>query len=215
MRVPVASVEKPAKKKPGVKKGQPLPPPPSAILDGEVPSDDPDAPYRSRRFGRPSRLTQHVGDQILTAISQGLDVDDAYQSAGIPRATFYEWLERGEKETASIFAEFAEDMKTARARGVLLSHAQLSKAATAGSVQAITYKLDRVFAQKYGLAAIMRAKIEERVICDLFERLRKGADQATIATVARLVLSSGSGEDGDDRRGVVDAEFDGADPAQR
>ena len=212
MRVSLASAavekqQKPAAKKRGPKKGQPLPPPPSVILDGDVPTGDPDAPYRSKRFGRPSRLTQHVGDQILSSVSLGMDNEEAFLAAGIPASTFYEWLERGERETSSIFAEFAEDLKQARANGLRLTYAHLQKAAAGGNVQAIIFKLDRFFAQKHGITALWKAKAQEQIIGDLLERIRQGADSTTLATVAHCVLGKGDDASGDDRR-VVDVEFD-------
>lgn len=65
--------------------------------------------------GRNSKLTLERQEQIATSIESGKSVVSACRMAGIERATFYNWMDRGEGESETIYADFFD--RIARARG--------------------------------------------------------------------------------------------------
>lgn len=70
----------------------------------------------SRPAHRPTKLTPEVKDKILHAIRMGCYASVAAQAAGISEATFYLWINRGEREQASIYSDFVEALKIAEAQ---------------------------------------------------------------------------------------------------
>src|SRR5947199_10829600 len=55
---------------------------------------------------RPTKLTPEVTERIVQAVKAGNYVHVAAQAAGISPSTFYRWMERGERESDGIYAEF-------------------------------------------------------------------------------------------------------------
>jgi hypothetical protein len=56
--------------------------------------------------GRPTSLTPAVQAKVVEALTKGNVREHAAQYAGVSRATFYNWLKRGRKETTGPFRDF-------------------------------------------------------------------------------------------------------------
>lgn len=65
-------------------------------------------PGSSRRAGRPSRLTPAVCERLFLAICTGVPWSVAAGYAGISKATFYSWLERGRDGNGGEFIRFLD-----------------------------------------------------------------------------------------------------------
>ena len=63
--------------------------------------------------GRKTKLTANIQEIIITAIKKGLTFEAACEYAKVGKSTFYEWLERGERDKKGIFTEFADAVKRA------------------------------------------------------------------------------------------------------
>ena len=66
-------------------------------------------------MARPSKLTPVVRERIVQAIRAGNYAESAARAAGIAASTYYRWMERGERESAGAFREFAEAVRLAEA----------------------------------------------------------------------------------------------------
>lgn len=94
------------------------------------------------RRGRRTRLTKAVADQIVLAVRTGAPLEVAAQSQGIPPATFWEWMARGEsrdkdRPESPVYADFAERVRKAEAEIHLLTIGTIRSAAVnRGSWQA-------------------------------------------------------------------------------
>ncbi len=67
-------------------------------------------------MSRPTSLTPEVHKAIVASIRGGNYVETASAAAGINRASFYEWMKRGEDDGATEpFASFAADVRKAEA----------------------------------------------------------------------------------------------------
>jgi hypothetical protein len=88
-------------------------------------SDDPD---KGRRTLRTPELTA----EIVRRLWVGAYVHDVMQSIGLQRQTFYAWTERGEADKEAgretVFADFADATKGARAEAMITAVAKLSVA---------------------------------------------------------------------------------------
>jgi len=66
-----------------------------------------------RRVGRPVSFTAAVADQIVGVVASGVQLSTALSIVGVPRSTYYDWIERRE----SMFMDFAKRVEAARAQG--------------------------------------------------------------------------------------------------
>src|SRR2546425_12106758 len=66
-------------------------------------------------MGRPTKLTKEIQEHIVAAIRSGNYADAAADSAGIHKATYYRWLERGESDAKADrpFRDFRDAIKKA------------------------------------------------------------------------------------------------------
>jgi transposase len=101
--------------------------------------------------GRLTKLTPEVQKKIVEAIQLGNYTDVAAQYAGIDRATFYRWMEKGKQDDADpahkAFVEAVENAQaTAEVRAVVL----INRAANEGVWQAAAWFLERTRPKRYG-----------------------------------------------------------------
>lgn len=68
---------------------------------------------------RKTKLDDIRKERILQGIKQGLTQERSAIAAGITERTFYNWIERGEKDTSGIFFQLFQDLKKAEAEGEL------------------------------------------------------------------------------------------------
>lgn len=73
-------------------------------------------PPEKKGPGRRSKLNPALQEEIASYIRKGAFIERACQLCGIDKATYFRWLERGEKETSGPYREFLDAMTHARAR---------------------------------------------------------------------------------------------------
>jgi len=67
--------------------------------------------------GRDSKLTKEREEQIAQAIERGKSINSAARMAGITPQTVYNWLDRGEDESNTVYADFFERITRAKGYG--------------------------------------------------------------------------------------------------
>jgi hypothetical protein len=116
----------------------------------------------ARKVGKPTKLTPKRQQTLLTYIAIGAQVETAAKAAGIHRDSFYEWLQRGARETErrergepfnddeSIFVAFSERLERAIAEAEINDLDRIDKAAET-IWQAAAWKLERLYPDRYAL----------------------------------------------------------------
>lgn len=138
---------------------------------------------KSKKTGRPTKLTPDVQDRIIQALQAGNYQDVACRFAGIAPATFYRWMEQGEDPDADpIYGEFREAVERAKSVAEVRSVAIIQQAAQNGTWQAAAWYLERSAAKRWGR--------QERV-----EHSGPEGGPITLANMAKL-LREGEGGDG-------------------
>lgn len=100
-------------------------------------------------MGRPTKLTPEVQAKIVQAIRSGNYAEVAAKYAGVSRATFYAWLERGERETEGPYLDFLDAIKAAESAAEVEAVAQV-RLASRESWQAGMTWLERKFPDRWG-----------------------------------------------------------------
>jgi transposase-like protein len=100
-------------------------------------------------MGRPDKLTPQVQERIIQAVRGGNYVEVAARYAGIDKAQFYRWLERGEREKAGKFRDFRNAIKDAEAAAEAEAVAQVRLAARDSWQAGMTW-LERKFPERWG-----------------------------------------------------------------
>lgn len=112
--------------------------------------------------GRKTLLNQQRLEAITTMLRAGAYVDDACRSVGIHKATFYNWLQRGnvqrERLNAGLeiepkeeqFLEFLDAVEEADAEGIIGHLMNIDHAAKTGTWQASAWILERKQPRKWG-----------------------------------------------------------------
>lgn len=93
--------------------------------------------------GRHSKLTKELIEKICKYIEIGVPFKYAALACGISERTFYNWLERGEREKQGIYFQFLQSIKEAEAKSVVRDIAIIEKAAQEGKWQAVAWRLER------------------------------------------------------------------------
>lgn len=104
------------------------------------------------------KLTPELQKQIVKTILAGNYGEVASEAAGIDRATFYRWMERGQKsgKADKPYREFRSAVEEARADSETELVATIMKAAASGSWPAAAWLLER------GVSPERWAKLTER-----------------------------------------------------
>ena len=71
-------------------------------------------PHHGNKGGAPSKFNEERRERILEAARAGTTVEGCARAAGIHYRTLRRWLDRGEDETGTAYAEFDEQFSTAR-----------------------------------------------------------------------------------------------------
>lgn len=71
----------------------------------------------SASVGRNTKLDKAMQENIATMLEDGHSIQAACRCNGIAPSTFYDWLDRGEKQDEGIFSEFSERIASARGAG--------------------------------------------------------------------------------------------------
>lgn len=100
--------------------------------------------------GRKTLLTPKLKNQIGSNIKLGMPLKFAAEAAGIHEATFYRWMQEGEKATKGQYHEFCEYIKQCQSVAVKKHLNLITKAATEGSWQASAWILERRHPEEFG-----------------------------------------------------------------
>jgi hypothetical protein len=96
-------------------------------------------------MGRPSKLTSKVQDKIVLAIRAGASPEGSAQFAGIDRATFYRWMDKGRKANKGPHRKFYEAVEKAKADLETQIASKLMKAIVEGKLEYAIPLLERRF----------------------------------------------------------------------
>ena len=100
--------------------------------------------------GRPTKLTPQVQARIVQAIVGGNDITVAAAYAGIHKAQFYRWLEKGEQQQQGIYRAFRDAIQKAQADAEARNVALIAKAAQDGTWTAAAWWLERKYPERWG-----------------------------------------------------------------
>lgn len=130
-------------------------------------SDDRQLPAR---IGRPSKAEHLLTPEILEAVGRLL-TEGNYQETvcdflGIHRTTWWDWLQRGEREPGSIYAEFSYVVKKAQAAAEIMLLRQIRQGFEGWQSKA--WITERRFPQRWGKRIDITIRQEaERLAADL------------------------------------------------
>lgn len=117
----------------------------------EVPSHAPASPPPAKRGrGRPTKLDPAIASAILDLLRRGNYVETAAASAGVSKVTVYDWLRRGARERSGPYRDFAVAAEKAQAEAEVYDLARLEKLALKGDFRAISWRLERRNARRWG-----------------------------------------------------------------
>ena len=106
-----------------------------------------------------SLLTKEIQKQIVEILEAGNYQKTAYESLGIPKATYFNWLKEGEKAEAKegnlakkeeTYLDFLDSIKKAVQVARKVNLAVIHKAAQDGSWQAAAWFLERTDFEHFG-----------------------------------------------------------------
>lgn len=100
--------------------------------------------------GRPTKLTPQTQAKIVQAIVGGNDITVAAAYAGIHKAQFYRWLEKGEQQQQGIYRAFRDAIEKAQADAETRNVALIAKAAQEGTWTAAAWWLERKYPERWG-----------------------------------------------------------------
>lgn len=116
----------------------------------------------ARKQGRHTLLNDTRKEAIATMLKAGAYVDDACRAVGIARATFYNWMQRGnvqrERLNAGLeiepneaqYLDFLDTVEEADAEGIIGHLMNIDNAAKNGTWQASAWILERKQPKKWG-----------------------------------------------------------------
>lgn len=117
-----------------------------------------------KKVGRKTLLNENRLNGIKTMLTAGAYVEDACRSVGIHRATFYNWIQRGNiqrerlaaglkvEPEENLFLEFLDTVEQADAEGIISHVMNIDNAAKNGTWQASAWILERKQPHKWGRA---------------------------------------------------------------
>ena len=105
------------------------------------------------KVGRKTTFTEDVADRIVDLLRAGNYIETAVAAAGVARATFYDWLDRGRREGTAKddepFRKFRERVDHARAEGEARAVTAIM-AAAAKDWRAAAWFLERQYPDRWG-----------------------------------------------------------------
>lgn len=116
-----------------------------------IPEDIPLPPaHAPNPKGGKTKLTPEVHTKIVTLLARGNYVETAAAAAGVGRHTVYDWLKRGANQRHGVYRDFADAVAKAQADAEVLDLARLEKLSNRGDFRAITWRLERRNARRWG-----------------------------------------------------------------
>ena len=121
-------------------------------------SSKPTPRKKTRKTGRPSKLTDEVEKDFLIALNQGSYIETACNFAGIARDTYYGWQERARKareKSGKLTAieqrlvDFSDKVKKVMASTEMRDLERI-KSAAESQWQAAAWRLERRYPERWG-----------------------------------------------------------------
>lgn len=121
----------------------------------------PETPAK-KKTGRHTLLNDTRKEAIATMLRAGAYVDDACRAVGIHRATFYNWMQRGNiqrerlnagldvEENETQYLDFLDTVEEADAEGIISHVMNIDNSAKNGTWQASAWILERKQPKKWG-----------------------------------------------------------------
>lgn len=115
-------------------------------------------PTRRKQTGRPTKLTDEVETDFLTALAQGSYIETACNFAGVARDTYYGWMERARKArekggkltvAEQRLVDFSDNVKNVLARSEMGDLKRI-KVAAESQWQAAAWRLERRYPERWG-----------------------------------------------------------------
>lgn len=100
-------------------------------------------------LGRHEKLTSELIEQVKSYISAGNCVKAVCQYIGVSESTWFRWIERGEKETGSIYYDFLESVRSAESAAEIRAVTGIV-AAGKKDWKALAWFLERKYPEKWG-----------------------------------------------------------------
>lgn len=102
-----------------------------------------------RSRGRLCKLTPEIQQKVVAALRAGNYAHVAAEYAGIDRATFYRWMQRGRESTRGKFSDFCEAVKNAEREAEVRAVAVIQNHMADNWQAAMTY-LERKYPDRWG-----------------------------------------------------------------
>jgi hypothetical protein len=111
--------------------------------------------HKGQRHVEPLKLTPELADKLISLLKAGNYVAVAVRAAGISRALFYKWLDRGASDAPedAAYAELRERVERAKAEGEARNVAQIASAARE-NWQAAAWMLERMYPDRWGRGSV-------------------------------------------------------------
>jgi len=101
-----------------------------------------------------SKLNREIIEHVRKLASLGVDVKTITDALNISRQTFYDWLNRGERDAQegkrTLYADFFDAYKKAQAEAIIRNVALILEAAKNGNWQAAAWFLERRMPEVWG-----------------------------------------------------------------
>jgi len=126
-------------------------------------------------MSRRTKLTQQVTDRFVQALKMSMTIDLAAKYAGITSSTFYNWIERGNREGEGAYFDFMETVNKAIAESALINMAIIQKAAKGGTWQASAWIMERrhKYHAKHEPEVIVQIDAKEASITQLIQQVKE------------------------------------------
>lgn len=121
----------------------------------------------SKKTGRKTKLSPQLKKRIVALLQKGHMIEIACNASGITAATFYGWMNRGEKEGSGLFFDFFKAVTSAR--GIAEVHlVDCVQKAALTDWRPATWLLERMFPDRYAgrerLDVTHKGSIEHKAI---------------------------------------------------
>lgn len=149
--------------------------------------------------GRPTKLTPALQARIVKLVREGNYPETAAASLGVNRATYYRWMERGEKcaKGDEIFRDFRDALTRAKAAAETKALARVSKgfADKARGPERAQWYLERVAPDRFGRRdKVVVENIVTEELDGFLARLEQRLDQETYERVLAALADDAAGD---------------------
>ena len=133
--------------------------------------------------GRPTKLDAETARRLIELVRAGSYAVTAAAACGINRATYFRWLNRGEKQTRGPYRDLHDAIKRAEAECELRCLMHINKAAL-GDWRANAWLLERRWPARYGPQVRVTM---EKTLNEMLETLKSKLDAPTFLTVVQVL----------------------------